>query len=331
MNLDPALSSGYYVDVPRDCVHPTRSQSASVADYPFDNLTGWTNFSGGTASAGIIGDPTPDPAIGNVVDLQTGATLGSTAGIQKTAASIPASFGALIIDELTAVGTNPADALQVFIQNCQSTNLMLRLYQSAVEVFQDGAWRLLFAHGGAYWTEWWIEAAKQVSGAHTVSLYAGTACVGARNGYLPGGPSGNDNLVLIQQPSVTASRHSKVAILQIGATQLPDAMTLTSEAVEAIKEPKKASVRLTVENVSENLAPNRNLIVRVSKDNGLTWMQVPLFDNGLYGPGVIDPAKQVRIISGKTRLVGSGRQMRWRVETATGSFLPLRKMEFQWA
>jgi hypothetical protein len=330
MNLDPTLSSGFYVDAPRDCVHQTRSQSVSVADYPFDSLTGWTNICGGTSSISIVASGNPDPAIGNVLDFVTGGTIGSTAGVQKISATIPESFGALVILELTAAAT-ASDALHIYFQNSQGANVMLRFYNSAVEVFQDGAWRLLFAHGGAYYTEWWIEAAKQANGSYTVSVYAGTTCVGARNGYLPGGPSGNNNLVLIQQHSDgTSGRHSKIALVQIGATQLPDAMTLVSEAVEAITEPAKGRIRLLVENVSENLAPNLNLIARLSKDDGATWMQVPLFDRGLFGPGVIDPAKEVRILIGKTKLVGAGQDMRWRIEVTPGSFLPVRRVEFPW-
>jgi hypothetical protein len=329
--IDAALSCGWMHDAPRKNIHPTRSKSTSIADYPFDSLSGWTNISGGTASATIFSDPTPDPAIGNAVDFQTGAGVGSSAGIQRVVGVIPDSFGVLLIDHLTAVGTNSADALHADFQTSAGANIRIRFRDSSVETFLSGTWQLLFAHGGAYWTEWWVEAKKEANGTYTVSLYAGTAKVGSKNGNAPGGAPGNNNLVWFQQLSgATANRRSKIAILQIGATQVPDAMNLVSVPMTAAFQPAIATALLLVENVSENLLANGNLWLSVSRDNGVTWMQAALSDLGYHGPGVIDPFKKVKILGGSAAMVGSGQSLRWRIETLAGSFLPIRGIAVWW-
>lgn len=329
--LDQAASTGWYHDAPRKNIHPTRSLSMSVAYWPFNDLTGWTNISGNGSSATISNPGSADPAIGNVLDLQTNANLGAVAGVQRAQSAIPASFGYMVIVNLAAVGSNPTDALHINIQNSENVVLSVRYYDGHVDVFQDGAWRLLMAHGGAYDTEWWVELIKESDGTHTVLLLAGTAVVGERRGYMPGGAPGNTNLVWFQQFSgATANRRSKIAILQIGASQLPDSMTLIGKSWPASLSPTRGHFLALVENISEDLAANQNLVASLSNDDGQTWEEVALVNRGHHGAGVIDPPKSVRILTGSAGFCPGGQAMRWKIATEAGSFLPIRGIGMTW-
>lgn len=323
--IDPALSSNYYIDVPRDNVQPIRSQQMSVAYWPFDNLTGWTNISGIGATATISDPGSSDPAIGKVLDLKTNATLGASAGVQRVQSGIQSSFGLLVIVNLTAVGTNPADALTINVQNCCNSVLMARFYDNSVEAFYNGAWHQLIAHGGAYDTEWWIECRAELDGTHTLTLLAGTAVVTQRNGNLPAGAPGNTNLVWVQQFSgATANRRSKVAIMQIGATQLSDPMTLTSKPFLALEPVSTGKLVMLVENVCEDLS---GLSADLSVDSGATWEPVMLDNRGRFDSGLLDPFKDVRIMAGSCAFANPGQALLWRVKAAAGSFLPIRRVE----
>ena len=152
VSLDAGQSYGYAYDAPRGCLHQVRSQCVSVADFSFDNLSGWTTI-GGSVTITNPGDP--DPAIGNVLDLQTGGTLGASAGVQRTLGAVPDSFGFLIIPALHTVGANADDALHVYVQANNGWTIPLRFRLGQVDVFQGG-WQPLFGHGPTGFCEWWV-------------------------------------------------------------------------------------------------------------------------------------------------------------------------------
>lgn len=319
-NADSVESGVGWMFDARGYIAPTRSNTDDYAHEDFDSLTGWALGNSGTASAAIVNPNYPDPAIGNAVRLATGAALSSTALVQRDFGSIPASYGLYIMPNLG--GTTAEDALIVQVQNSQQKNLQLRLYASRFEVFQDGAWRLLIAHGGAYWTEWWAEVEDQGNGTHKVSLYAGTEYIGSRTGVLPSGPVNNDGLVVIQQNSgASANRTSQVAALYIGRTQLPDGMRVVFRN-KAVAAGNTATVLLLVEDVCNWLIPGTDVVASVSSDDGGSWQTVSLAKSGVFSKGGIDSTKDIEILCGQISYTAN--QIKLAIECTNGKFVAVK-------
>lgn len=303
----------------RGAYEPTRSGSATAYSDLCDSLATWTTITVGTGAAAVVADPEPDPAVGNVFDFTTGATLASIGGAQKDVGSIPASYGFQFLVKLNAVGANSADALEIALGNINTYNTILRLYNGAFEVFQDGAYRLLFAHGGNFWTEWWVEVTQLAGASHRVDLYAGTQLVGSRTGNLPAGAT--DGLLVFQQKSgVTINRESRIAVINIGSSQLADNMTLVGAVYPARFSPTIVRAVFLIEDTSVALNTNVNLTAQLSQNGGVAWENVTLQKVDLFSLGVVDSAKNIWILIVEHKFANIGAQeITWKL-TSSGNW-----------
>jgi len=90
----------------------------------------------------------------------------------------------------------------------------------------------------------------------------------------------------------------------------PETMTLISNGFEAESEPDNARIVIFEEDISE-LTLNTDIKAYISKDDGITWAQATLSDEGDYG-------SNKRILTGNSNLagsgIGSGTDMKWKVE-----------------
>jgi hypothetical protein len=318
--VDQTLSESVHFDEQRTCWTPARSFATAFLGEEFDSLGSWAPVCSGSGSAVVVNPFDTDPMIGNVVQLDTGNVAGSAASVQKHAGSIAASFGVMMLVRLNQVGADPAEAFIFQVQNAANKNLQLRLRDNSVEIFQDGAWRLLGQHGGNYVTEWWLEAQQQIDGAYRVSLYGGTEFFATRTGFLPDGPAANSNLVVLQQASGPNNfRRSQVAALQIGTTQLPDNMRMVSRLIQSLPQAKTAEIMVLDEDVSRGIVPNGNFIVSLSPDEGQTWAQVVLEDQGVCGVGEIDNTKPLRMFTGGVAFAAMTR-LRYKIESSGGFY-----------
>lgn len=303
----------------RGAYTPTRSGSASVYADLCGSLSSWTSIAIGTGGAAIVADTEPDPAVGDVFAFTSGATISGIGGAQKDIGSVPASFGFQFLVKLDAVGTNSTDSLEIALGNVNGYNTIMRLYDGAFTVFQDGAYRLLYAHGGNYWTEWWVEV-TQISGAsHRVDLYAGTQLVGSRTGDLPG--SATDGLLALQQKSAaTTNRESRIAVINIGSSQLADNMTLRSVTYPTRFSPTIARAIFLIEDTSVALDVNVNLTAQVSQNGGVAWENVTLQKVDLFSLGVVDSSKNIWILIAEHEFTNIGAsELTWKL-TSTGNW-----------
>lgn len=320
-DVDLTRSLCTYYDAPRTCAYATRSQGSTLLSEPFDSLAAWSQVKTGSAKLAIANPGDPDPMTGNVLDMTTGGTLTSVAGAQKTLSSIPSTFGLFLLCSLVAVGPNQADALNVAVQTSAGDAIRLRFNDSAVYVNLSGTWQLLFAHGGNYYTEWWVECAK-VGSNYTVSLYAGTQKLTTLTGTpSTGTPGYNNTIVITQQSGATANRHSQVAACNLGTTQLSDHMVMCSPVIASPAAPTQATIAILVEDVSVDLAPNVNFFASITDDNTATWTPVALTDYGSYGMGEVDNQKALRLIAGTVTLPPNGQSMRYVIETIGGFYV----------
>jgi hypothetical protein len=333
--IDLAGSLNEMYDAPRTAWIPNRSRSDSVVSDLFDSLNGWASVSSGSGATAIVADNDPDVNIGNALRLVTGAP-GGVAGRQKAFSGVPATFGVLVLIKLNSVGTNPADALLIQQQTSQphNANLQMRFADAKMELFYDGAWHQVIPHGGAYYTEWWVQCLYRGSGtAYDLEIYAGTEFVGAvSNVNLPAGPPGNAGLMVIQQfGGATANRESRVALIQVGADVRPDDLTLISTAYPALASPARARLVIYNEDVSNAIVPNANLTASISRDDGTTWAPVTLAHSGVYGPGEIDPTKNINILAGEVTFTGAaGTALRYKVESTGGKYHAVQGVQMQW-
>lgn len=202
-----AHSDQYEYDA-RKVVVPLRPNAASVGSGSFDTLTGWTQANGGTGTTTIVASGSPDPAVGNVLQLSTGATAGSVASVSKDWGAIPSSFGVMFLTKLNTVGTSTGDGLVIEFTNIDNIVLSVRLNDNPVYVFQDGAYQSIFATNVSdsqnIYREHWIQVTKLSSSSWRVDLFLGTEAVGTRTGNMPGG-AGTDDKVFIAQTLTAAT------------------------------------------------------------------------------------------------------------------------------
>lgn len=345
--VDWTRSSGAFYQAPAyTCVEPTRSRAATMLNEQFEGtLSSWSKIVTGSAAVALVTTSNPDPAIGKVLDLQTGGSLASVAGVQKTLPAIPSTFGVMILSCLVQVGTDSSSALNLIVQTANGA-LFLRFNDNLIAVNLSGNWVTLYPHGGNYFTEVWVECVDKGDGTHDVDLYLGTQLVGSANGVLWAGFPGQANTVTLSQQSVgTANRHSQVAQICLGVTQLADAMTVvsTGRSIETTYSPVTAALAILVEDVSWTLLDTPGtLCAAVSKDDGATWTTVPLTvarvpggnplqqAAGFHG-GELDTQKYMVLATGDVALPPNGGcNMRWQVQTSAGTFYPLQSVTMYW-
>lgn len=333
--VDWNLSSGAYYDSQRTTVHNTRSNGASIIHEPFDSISAWDLIQTGTGSASVIASGETDVAVGPyTLEMSTGSQQVSAAGVQRDIGSIPSSFGIAFIPKLDTVGTDLLDAQNIWIENTDNKSFRLRQTYGALKVQADGQWQLLSDHIAAYPSlhgpEWWVECVDIGGGQHTVTAYTGTQARGSVTGTLPTG-TGNNGLVQITQQSVNnANRLSKLSMLDIGSTQLPDNMTVVSTAHTAQTSPSTVNIAFLVEDVSVALVPNTNVKASLSNDGGATWFQVTLTDEGAMGWGEIGTMKQIHLLHGSVSITTSGTSIRYKIETVGGGFYPIQGVVVFW-
>jgi PKD repeat protein len=323
-------------DAPRTAWVPNRTTSTSVTDEPFDTMGAWISNGNGTSSTSIVADPDPDVNIGRVLRLTTGASAGSVAGRQKVLPGVPGSFGVMVIIKLNAVGGTVADSLLIQQQTGapHNANLQMRFGDQRMELFYDGAWHQIIAHGGAYYTEWWVQCNWRGAGTlYELEVYAGTEFVGAASSVaLPAGPPANAGLMVIQQFSgATAYRESRVAVAQVGADVRPSNLTLLSRTFAVPSTPTRGKLVILDEDISNALVPNTDLVASISRDDGATWTPLTLANTGIYGPGEIDPSKNINILAGEALFAGApGTSLRYRVQSSGGKYHALQGVRLEW-
>ena len=304
----------------RQCETQTRSNGTTYAQELFNSLTGW-NKSGNVS---IVATGNSDPAIGNVLDFASGSTLGAACFAQKTYQTIPANFGIAFFPAIINVGTCLNDSLLIQVQKTSSLkNLMLRFNDSGVFVFLSGSWRQLSTHSNTSFCEWWFEI-SEVGGNDVIAAYAGTQYVNSLVGVLPNGPSGNSGLVYIGQDSqVNNNRHSQVAYLAIGATQLCDDFSITTVPYTLAVPTHNLTGMMLVEDVANSLVLNTDITMELSV-NGGAFVLVTLVDFGTLCNGVIDSTKPVRVMAGTiSASCSAGNTVRARVKALNHKFIGL--------
>lgn len=101
-------------------------------------------------------------------------------------------------------------------------------------------------------------------------------------------------------------------------------MTLISEGQTAEVEPKTARIVLFEEDVTA-VTLNTDLKAYVSRDDGTTWTQITLADEGDYGSGA-------RILTGQVSITAqpSGTAMRYKIETDNAKDLKIHGVALTW-
>lgn len=331
--IDAGASANQSYDSDRTAFTPTRSQANTFYNDDFDTLTPWTDISSGTGGAAIVaytGDP--DPAIGsNGVELTTGATIGGVGAIEQDIGTIPdGQFGIMYIATLEVVGTAGSDALEIKLENDANKMLHIRHRDNAMEIYVDGAWQLIFALGGNYSTEWWVNAYNVGGGDHKIDVYAGAENVGTYTGALPAGTV--DGRFTFKQNSGSANnRISQIWITQVGVTQVPDNLALVSIAKEAGVEPSKCRLSILLEDVSNIVDINTNFTASVSKDDGSTFEVITLVDQGVMELGEIDITKNVYLYTANHVFVATGdKTMRYKINVTANQFIAIQGVDYQW-
>jgi hypothetical protein len=334
VDTSTSVNQAYYA--PGTAWVPDRPLSASLLDEPFDSLDVWASNSSGTGSSAIVADPDPDANIGRVLRLETGPAAGSVAGRQKVLSAVPSTFGVMVILELNAVGANPDDALVIQLQTSEphAAKVQMRFGDGRMELFYDGAWHTIMAHGGAYYTEWWVQCNYRGSGTlYDLEVFAGTEFVGKAAGVnLPAGPADNAGLMVMQQFSgANANRESRIAVAQVGADVRPSNLTLLSRAYPVLTSPARGRLVILDEDISNALVPNTDLVASISRDNGDTWTPLTLTNSGVYGPGEIDPTKPINILSGEAAFGGPpGTALKYKVQSSGGRYHALQGIRMEW-
>jgi hypothetical protein len=304
------------------------------------------NPSQGNAGSGQVLTPDysdPDPAVsGKILDLHTGLANGSVAGIQRTLSYLPPTYGTFVMPRLKQVGTNPANALNIWSQDNNGKALKLRYYdfKCDVELNITGTyqWHNLLTDIaiGDYFAEHWIERVDQGNGAHAVRMYIGTRLWKQYVGALPTAALTTNNTVLILQTNNEAGvnmRRSQVGAIHIGDTQLADPMVACSYARPwARGTPTRGHVALFVEDVSDNIDINASLIVSVTRNDTANWHSITMNEIAPHlGYGEIDNTKKVRLFVGSVDFTGpNGGQMRYLIESLDHRFPLPQALAFFW-
>lgn len=297
--INAGASSNLLYD-PRHAVCPTRSQNETIGTDNTQSLSGWTPIHSGTGTVSTVADANNPVSPGaNVFLFDTGSQLGSVAGAQKNFGTIPdAKFSIGVHIDIETTGTNPLDAFEGQIASVSGYNLQYRAYSGSLEIFQDGAWQQLSTYGGGnLYTEWWLNAVQISGDDYTVTLNAGTQQLASRSGHLPGG--GNPGLVVFQKNSgATANQSSRIAYVNVGASQLADNLTLVSTPAQGLlTSPTNCRLIVLVEDTSVALNTNVNITGSVSQNGGVVWEPVTFTDIGTFGYGVIDDTKPVHMLA----------------------------------
>lgn len=320
-----ARASDHYDYDARKVVGPQRSFASSVArEEDFESIADWPVKLGAT----VINPRDPDPMVGKVAELNTGATPGNVAVLRKYFGAIPASFGVSVLMGMGTSATSGADSLEFQVQNDRGHLLKMRVFKGAVQFFYGGAWHTQFPYGGttSILTEWWFDAVHNGGSSYTVRLFAGTQELPGFTGSLPGGTRGENGWVgFVQNSSTIPNRKSHLAFLQVGRSALPANMSLVSAAHEVVAEPTTISMAVMFEDVCAQTVINTDLRGEISKDGGRAWYPVPLKNFGKWGRGVLDANKPVYLLGGTVTLPASGtHEVCCRITSANGRYFSLQ-------
>lgn len=355
-DVDPDHSYGYYAEPGwesspgagdgRSYVEPSRTKGSNLGFEYFTNglPNGWTYIATGTGTLGLTWLPDPDPVImGNALDMKTNGTVGSLAGICRTISTLPGTYGWMALPQLTNVGPNPLDALQILTQNNAGKTLMIRLYDNQVDVSMNGGWQPLYTgRGGNYIWEVWVMQLDNSDGTHTVKLYSGTEEKASLTGVLPSGTAfANNSVTIVQRSGTNPWRRSYLRMIMVGTTQLADTMELVCKPFEATFSPEVGHVVVMVEDVSKDITINGNVEMFVTKNNVTDWQKVTLeevalpnvpgIDLPVWGRGEIGNLKPIRMYVGSIEFMpGSGQTMRWNYKTSGGTFAATHGVTFFW-
>jgi len=341
-DFDPNHSLGYTYEAGRTCIFPTRSQSYTLWGSQgrwYGGIgagSGWTQVNVATGATSLVtlsgfGDPAID---GPALDMQTGGTTSSVAGVQRTLGTVPNSFSFGSLLNPIQIGTDPTDALNIWLQNNIGRTLMTRFYDNAVDVHLSGSWQRLISHDpvNAFW-ELWVECVDNGDGTNTIKAYAGTQLVPPTlTGTMPTGQISNNMLSITQQSVAHASRHSQVTIINVGPTQLPDNMTICSPILPNVPTaPTTGSLIAYMEDVSVNISLNSNVQAAICSTDVANWVGITLSEiTPPWGNGEIDNTKDIRMFQGTGTFAASGTNLRWYVQTSGGVLAPLHGVIMYW-
>lgn len=110
--------------------------------------------------------------------------------------------------------------------------------------------------------------------------------------------------------------------LQMMTSTTPLDMTITSTASTAVAAPSTARLDLFEEDI-DSITVNTDIQGYVSSNNGTTWNQIILTNQGNYQSGR-------RILSGSGTITGAGSQMLWQVHSFNNKRLNLRGVGLTW-
>lgn len=297
---------------------------------------------GGVASVVDISDS--DPAIsGKALDLSTGGSVPSVAGVQRVLGAVGDNFSVQFQMKIIAGSQVSSDAVMVMLQNNAGAVLWTRHYLAASpangknECFIGGAWVNFLDHYGDF-AEYWWDVVKVNSTQHKVTLLAGTQIIHEETGVLPSNTLGTNNMLYLSQQSGTfASRQCRFAQFNVGSTQLPDDLIVTSPKITVPHSPSVGHVYAILEDTSLNMLDGlgvlRTSMVKafISKDDTAHYVEVPLEYMGDVGWGEVDNTKPLRLLRASVSFVaGSGTDLRMSLRTYNGGFFPVHAYELLW-
>ena len=299
--INAAMSSGYMLD-PRGLVCQTRSQGGTYLTEQFTNLTNWTQLRGGSATVDIVNTEqggTDNPAGVTAANLMTGPTENSECIIRRTIQSLPASYGIMALIALVNNSGNVADALGITVQNAVNNKILSLLYYAGGLLLgsADGSYQCVSTHSNTALCEWWLEVKDKPDGTLTLGVYAGTQFISSTTVTPPVGNPASAGLIQISQMSAaTPNQQSWIGELNVGATQLPDDMTLQGVNYTARYNASSANLSFLVEDVCDEITLDTDFTAQISQNGA--WTTVALSDAGSKFNGIIDYTKPVREFTG---------------------------------
>lgn len=279
-----------------------------------------------------------DAAVGKyTLKLDTGAIVGSKAGVRKSNMAVPNTFGVLIIPDVEGLVDGKDDPLELNIKNSENKLLRLNFLHGSLRVFVDNKWVELSNHIKAYprihGPEWWVEAKKVDGDKSNISVYVGTQKKGEVTGALPhANVKTTADVEIFQFSNSLPNRVSRVSIIEIGETQRAQDMTLISKPRQSSSQPSEGCISIAVEDVSVALLPNENLIASLSSNDGVSWNNISLKDYGIFGFGELGTKKGIHLLAGcaEFKEIDSGTKVRYQINTSGGDFFVIQNVTAYW-
>lgn len=303
-------ASQFYDWDSRKLIGTQRTYKATVIEGNLSTTAGWTIVTGTVTSIAVTDPNVPG---GYVFELDSGATPGNTAQIRRYAGAIPASFGATIL--MSNVTTNGlGEELECQFQNANGHLLRVRKYWNGttgvIQFFYNGAWNTAFTSGAwspGVLTECWFECVFNSGSNYTVRFFAGTQELPGFTGNLPGGNAGENGYIgFIQYSTTTANRKSRLGIIEVGSSALPQNMRLVSTAQDVVTEPTTVSMALLFEDVCLQTVIGTDIKADISKDGGTTWYPVTFANYDEWSVGILTTNAPIYMLAATVTLPPSG-------------------------